>query len=336
MDDYRIVIDKSTVPVGTADKVNDKVQSMLDARGVSLDFDVVSNPEFLKEGAAIDDFMKPDRIIVGTNNVRTAELLKELYAPFNRNHDRLIVMDVRSAELTKYAANSMLATKISFMNELSNIAELTGADIEQVRLGIGSDPRIGYHFIYPGAGYGGSCFPKDVRALERTARSYGYTAQLLASVEAVNDSQKQVIVNKVLKHYDDDIKGKTFALWGLSFKPNTDDMREASSRVVMEKLWEKGAKIKAFDPQSIHETTRIYGQRDDLELVDSPESAIEGVDALIVMTEWNVFRSPDFSELKQKMKAPVIFDGRNLYNPELLHEYGFVYHSIGRRVVGIG
>jgi len=335
MDEYRVIIDKSTVPVGTADKVKDKVQSMLDARGVSLDFDVVSNPEFLKEGAAIDDFMKPDRIVVGTNNVRTAELLKALYAPFNRNHQRLIVMDIRSAELTKYAANSMLATKISFMNELSNIAELTGADIEQVRLGIGSDPRIGYHFIYPGAGYGGSCFPKDVRALERTARSYGYNAQLLASVEAVNDCQKQVMVNKVLKHYNGDVKGKTFALWGLSFKPNTDDMREASSRVVLEQLWENGAKFKAYDPEAMHETQRIYGQRDDLELVDSPETAIEGVDALIVMTEWNVFRSPDFSELKQKMKAPVIFDGRNIYNPQILREFGFTYHSIGRQVIGI-
>lgn len=336
MNEYRIVIDKSTVPVGTADKVIDKIQSMLAGRGVSLDFDVVSNPEFLKEGAAIDDFMKPDRIIVGTNNVRTAELLKALYAPFNRNHERLIVMDVRSAELAKYAANAMLATKISFMNELSNIAELTGADIEQIRLGIGSDPRIGYHFIYPGAGYGGSCFPKDVRALERTARSYGYNAQLLASVEAVNDSQKQVVVNKILKHYNGDVQGKTFALWGLSFKPNTDDMREASSRVVIESLWAKGAKFKAYDPQAMHETQRIYGQRDDLVLVDSPESAVEAVDALIVMTEWNVFRSPDFSELKQKMKVPVIFDGRNIYNPELLHEYGFVYHSIGRQVVGNG
>jgi len=335
MDEYRIIIDKSTVPVGTADRVIDKVQAMHGERGVKLDFDVVSNPEFLKEGAAIDDFMKPDRIIVGTNNVRTAELLKALYAPFNRNHDRLIVMDIRSAELAKYAANAMLATKISFMNELSNIAELTGADIEQIRLGIGSDPRIGYHFIYPGAGYGGSCFPKDVRALERTAKSYGYDAQLLASVEAVNDCQKQVMVNKVLKHYNGDVKGKTFALWGLSFKPNTDDMREASSRVVLEQLWKNGAKFKAYDPEAMHEAQRIYGQRDDLELVDSPEIAIEDVDALIVMTEWNVFRSPDFTELKQKMKTPVIFDGRNIYNPLILREFGFTYHSIGRQVIGI-
>lgn len=335
MDEYRVVIDKSTVPVGTADKVKDKIYGALKQRGVNIDFDVVSNPEFLKEGAAIDDFMKPDRIVVGTNNVRTAELLKALYAPFNRNHDRLLVMDVRSAELTKYAANSLLATKISFMNELSNIAELTGADIEKVRLGIGSDPRIGYHFIYPGAGYGGSCFPKDVRALERTAKGYGYSAQLLASVETVNDNQKTVVGNKVITYFGGNLTGKTFALWGLSFKPNTDDMREASSRVLMEMLWEKGATIKAYDPQAMHETSRIYGDRKDLIMVDSPESALDGVDALIVMTEWNVFRSPDFAELKQKMKAPVIFDGRNIYNPQNMKELGFVYHSIGRQVVGM-
>jgi len=333
MDEYRIIIDKSTVPVGTADRVMEKVQAQLDARGANFDFDVVSNPEFLKEGAAIDDFMKPDRIIVGTNNVRTAELLKALYAPFNRNHDRLLIMDIRSAELAKYAANAMLATKISFMNELSNIAELTGADIEQVRLGIGSDPRIGYHFIYPGAGYGGSCFPKDVRALERTAKSFGYEARLLESVEAVNKEQKKVLANKIIEHYNGDLKGRTFAMWGLSFKPNTDDMREASSRVVLEMLWEKGAQVRAFDPQAMHETMRIYGERKDFELVDSPESAIADADALIVMTEWNDFRSPDFAELKQKMKSPIIFDGRNIYNPDILREFGFVYHSIGRRVI---
>lgn len=334
MDEYRVIIDKSTVPVGTADKVMDKVQAQLNARGVNYDFDVVSNPEFLKEGAAIDDFMKPDRIIVGTNNVRTAELLKALYAPFNRNHDRLLVLDVRSAELAKYAANALLATKISFMNELSNIAELTGADIEQVRLGIGSDPRIGYHFIYPGAGYGGSCFPKDVRALERTAKSFGYDAKLLASVEEVNNAQKKVLVRKVLEHYQGNIRGKTFALWGLSFKPNTDDMREASSRVLMEALWEQGASIRAYDPEAMHETRRIYGERPDLTLMESPEEAIESVDALIVMTEWNIFRSPDFSELKQKMKSPVIFDGRNIYNPDVLKDMGFTYSSIGRQTMG--
>ncbi|MEJ2362350.1 MAG: UDP-glucose/GDP-mannose dehydrogenase family protein [Gammaproteobacteria bacterium] len=334
MDEYRIIIDKSTVPVGTADKVIDKVQEQLDARGVNFDFDVVSNPEFLKEGAAIDDFMKPDRIIVGTNNVRTGELLKALYAPFNRNHDRLLILDVRSAELAKYAANALLATKISFMNELSNIAELTGADIEQVRLGIGSDPRIGYHFIYPGAGYGGSCFPKDVRALERTARAFGYEARLLASVEDVNNAQKRVLAQKILDYYQGQIKGKTFAMWGLSFKPNTDDMREASSRVVMELLWEQGAKIKAFDPEAMPETRRIYGERPELVLTDSPEEAVENTDALIVMTEWNIFRSPDLVELKQKMRSPVIFDGRNIYNPQVMKDMGFVYASIGRQVVG--
>ncbi|MEJ2451537.1 MAG: UDP-glucose/GDP-mannose dehydrogenase family protein [Gammaproteobacteria bacterium] len=334
MDEYRIIIDKSTVPVGTADKVIDKVQEQLDARGVNFDFDVVSNPEFLKEGAAIDDFMKPDRIIVGTNNVRTGELLKALYAPFNRNHDRLLILDVRSAELAKYAANALLATKISFMNELSNIAELTGADIEQVRLGIGSDPRIGYHFIYPGAGYGGSCFPKDVRALERTARAFGYEARLLASVEDVNNAQKRVLAQKILDYFQGQIKGKTFAMWGLSFKPNTDDMREASSRVVMELLWEQGAKIKAFDPEAMPETRRIYGERPELVLTDSPEEAVENTDALIVMTEWNIFRSPDLVELKQKMRSPVIFDGRNIYNPQVMKDMGFVYASIGRQVVG--
>jgi UDPglucose 6-dehydrogenase len=333
MQDYRVVIDKSTVPVGTADKVKARIQSVLDKRGVSHDFDVVSNPEFLKEGAAIEDFMKPDRIIVGTDNVRTAELLKAMYAPFNRNHDRLYVLDIRSAELTKYAANAMLATKISFMNELSNIAELTGADIEKVRIGIGSDPRIGYHFIYPGAGYGGSCFPKDVQALERTAREYGYSAELLASVESVNYRQKEVIFNKISTHYNNDLKGKTFAVWGLSFKPNTDDMREASSRVLMEALWKAGASVKAFDPEAMEETSRIYGERDNLALVDSAEEAVDAADALIVMTEWNVFRSPDFQKLKGALKEPVIFDGRNLYNPDAIKEAGFIYYSIGRRPV---
>ena len=333
MQDYRVIIDKSTVPVGTADKVRNKIQSMLDSRGVNIDFDVVSNPEFLKEGAAVEDFMKPDRIVVGTDNVRTAELLKAMYAPFNRNHDRVYILDIRSAELTKYAANAMLATKISFMNELSNIAELTGADIEKVRIGIGSDPRIGYHFIYPGAGYGGSCFPKDVQALAKTATEYGYNAELLNSVESVNYRQKEVIFNKIKKHYNGNLKGKTFALWGLSFKPNTDDMREASSRVLMESLWKEGAIVKAFDPEAKHETSRIYGERDDLHLVDSPEQAVASADALIVITEWNVFRSPDFAQLKASLKDPVIFDGRNLYNPDVIKEAGFTYYSIGRSVV---
>lgn len=333
MHEFRIVINKSTVPVGTADKVNAQIQSILDERGVKLDFDVVSNPEFLKEGAAIDDFMKPDRIVVGTGNVRTEELLKALYAPFNRNHDRLVSMDVRSAELTKYASNSMLATKISFMNELSNIAELTGADIEKVRLGMGADPRIGYHFIYPGSGYGGSCFPKDVQALERTAKEYGYDAILLNSVEAVNAKQKHVIVNKILKHFDNSIKGKTFAVWGLAFKPNTDDMRAASSRVLLEELWKAGAKVKAYDPEAMEEARRIYGERDDLTLVGSPEEALDSADALVIMTEWNVFRSPDFSILSSKLSAPVIFDGRNIYNPDTMKDLDFTYYSIGRSPV---
>ncbi|MGD8927018.1 MAG: UDP-glucose/GDP-mannose dehydrogenase family protein [Thioalkalispiraceae bacterium] len=333
MNDYRIVIDKSTVPVGTADKVSEKITETLNKRNENFDFDVVSNPEFLKEGAAIDDFMKPDRIVIGTDNIRTAELLKALYAPFNRNHDRLVVMDVRSAELTKYAANSLLATKISFMNELSNIAELTGADIESVRIGIGSDPRIGYHFIYPGAGYGGSCFPKDVQALGKTAREYGYTAELLESVEAVNYRQKEVIFKKIMTHYDNDIKGKKFALWGLSFKPNTDDMREAPSRVLLESLWKAGATVNAYDPQAVHETQRIYGDHNGLTLCDNKEEALTSVDALIIITEWNVFRSPDFEEIKKNLKEPVIFDGRNIYDPKVMQEMGFRYYSIGRAIV---
>ena len=333
MNDYRIVIDKSTVPVGTADKVSAKISETLSKRNESFDFDVVSNPEFLKEGAAIEDFMKPDRVVIGTDNIRTAELLKALYAPFNRNHDRLIVMDVRSAELTKYAANSLLATKISFMNELSNIAELTGADIESVRIGIGSDPRIGYHFIYPGAGYGGSCFPKDVQALGKTARKYGYTAELLESVEAVNYRQKEVIFNKIMSHFDGEIKGKTFALWGLAFKPNTDDMREASSRVLLEKLWSAGATVKAYDPQAMHETQRIYGEQNGLMLCENKEEALGSADALIVLTEWNVFRSPDFDKVKADLTFPVIFDGRNIYNPDVMKDMGFAYYSIGRAAV---
>ncbi len=330
MNDYKIVVDKSTVPVGTADKVRETVRQTLDARGLSLEFDVVSNPEFLKEGAAIDDFMKPDRIVVGTDNPRTTELLRALYAPFNRNRDRLIAMDIRSAELTKYAANAMLATKISFMNELSNLAERLGADIEQVRIGIGSDPRIGYHFIYPGVGYGGSCFPKDVKALERTAREVGYQAQLLEAVEAVNERQKRKLFEKIQTHFDGRLEGRTFALWGLAFKPNTDDMREAPSRVLMESLWAAGAKVRAFDPEAMDECRRIYGERDDLTLCDDPYQALEGSDALAVVTEWNVFRSPDMDKLKALLKHPVVFDGRNLYDPERMREAGFDYYAIGR------
>lgn len=330
MDDYRVVVDKSTVPVGTADKVRQRIQETLAQRGKEVEFDVVSNPEFLKEGAAIEDFMKPDRIVIGTDNPRTTELLRALYAPFNRNRDRLVAMDIRSAELTKYAANAMLATKISFMNELANLAERLGADIEKVRHGIGSDSRIGYAFIYPGCGYGGSCFPKDVQALERTAREVGYDARLLSAVEAVNNDQKRRIFEKIHDHFNGDLQGKTIALWGLAFKPNTDDMREAPSRVLMEALWDAGAKVQAHDPVAMDECRRIYGERDDLVLADSPEAALEGADALAVVTEWNLFRSPDFDTVKAKLNNPVIFDGRNIYDPARLRELGFHYYGIGR------
>jgi len=333
MSDYRIIVNKSTVPVGTADKVKERVNSVLSDRGKKIEFDIVSNPEFLKEGAALDDFMKPDRVVVGTDNPRTAELLRALYSPFNRNRDRVIVMDVRSAELTKYAANSILATKISFMNELANLAEILGADIENVRIGIGSDPRIGYQFIYPGCGYGGSCFPKDVQALERTASQAGYDATLLKAVEAVNNRQKQVLFNKVTKHFNGDLKGRDFTIWGLAFKPNTDDMRAAPSRTLMEALWAQGATVKAYDPEAMKEAQRIYGNEikdKKLVLCDSPEAALDNTDALIVVTEWNQFRSPDFSEVKAKLKQAVIFDGRNLYDPELLKQQEFTYYAIGR------
>jgi len=330
MNDYRIVVDKSTVPVGTADKVKETILQVQAARGMAIDFDVVSNPEFLKEGAAINDFMKPDRIIVGTDNPRTAELLKALYAPFNRSHERIITMDVRSAELTKYAANAMLATKISFMNELANLAELLGADIEHVRNGIGSDSRIGYSFIYPGCGYGGSCFPKDVKALERTAQQMGYKAELLNAVENVNDRQKQVLFNKVVQHYNGDLKGKTFALWGLAFKPKTDDMREAPSRVILEALINAGAAVRAFDPEAMAEAKRIYGDKPGLTLVETAEEALQGANALIVVTEWKNFWSPDFDLIKNTLKDAVIFDGRNLYQPALLKKQGIVYYGMGR------
>jgi len=330
MNDYRVIIDKSTVPVGTADKVRIAVQQELDKREQPLDFDVVSNPEFLKEGAAIDDFMKPDRIIIGTDNPRTTELLRELYAPFNRSHDRLISMDIRSAELTKYAANAMLATKISFMNELANLAEHLGADIEQVRNGMGADPRIGYHFIYPGCGYGGSCFPKDVQALERTATKVGYNAELLKSVEAVNKRQKQTLFNKINLHFENNLKGKTIALWGLAFKPNTDDMREAPSVALMEALWDAGATVKAYDPEAMEEARHLYSDNTQLEICDSPESALENADALTVITEWNIFRALDIPLIKEKLTTPVIFDGRNLYDPILMKKSGITHYGIGR------
>ncbi|MEA1048933.1 UDP-glucose/GDP-mannose dehydrogenase family protein [Lamprobacter modestohalophilus] len=330
MTSYRVIVDKSTVPVGTADRVAETVRLAQHERGHAVEFDVVSNPEFLKEGAAIDDFMRPDRIIVGTDNPRTGELLRALYAPFNRNHDRVMLMGVRSAELTKYAANAMLATKISFMNELSNIAEAVGADIEMVRVGIGSDPRIGYQFIYPGCGYGGSCFPKDVRALERTARSKGYQADLLQAVEAVNDRQKNLLFSKIEQYFQGNLKGKTLALWGLAFKPNTDDMREASSRRLMEQLWAAGARVRAFDPVAAEEARRLYGDRADLELVENRMAAVEGADALVIVTEWNEFRSPDLSAVQAQLRSPVIFDGRNLFDPAQVNGAGLTYVSVGR------
>ncbi len=331
IDGYKVVINKSTVPVGTADKVKATIQNSLQAQNKVVEFDVVSNPEFLKEGSALADFMKPDRIIVGSDNPRTTELLKALYSPFNRNHDRIIAMDIKSAELTKYAANAMLATKISFMNELANLADLLGADIENVRQGIGSDARIGYHFIYPGCGYGGSCFPKDVKALERTAKESGYSAELLSAVENVNQRQKQILFSKILKHYQGEIKGKTFALWGLAFKPKTDDMREAPSRVLIDALIAQGAMVRAYDPEAMHEAKRIYPATPELVLCETQEDTLKGVDALCVVTEWKNFWSPDFEQLKTKLADAVIFDGRNLYDPSMLKNLGITYYGIGRR-----
>jgi len=329
----RIVITKSTVPVGTGDRVEDTLRGVLAERGVDLGFHVVSNPEFLKEGAAVDDFMKPDRVIVGSNDEGVTEVMRELYAPFARSHEKLIVMDRRSAELTKYAANAMLATKISFMNEMANLAERLGADIEHVRHGIGSDPRIGYAFIYPGCGFGGSCFPKDVKALERTARDHDYSPRLVQAVEAVNASQKQVLVQRIREHFGADLHGRTLALWGLAFKPNTDDMREAPSRAVMESLWAAGAQVRAFDPEAMGECRRQYGERADLQLCATPEEALTGADALVVVTEWPVFRSPDFDLMRERLSEPVVFDGRNIYDPRNMHRRGFTYYSIGRRPV---
>jgi len=328
--DYRIVVDKSTVPVGTADRVRAEIQAALRARGMNVEFDVASNPEFLKEGAAIEDFMKPDRIVIGTDNPRTAELLRALYDPFNRSHDRAIVMDIRSAELTKYAANAMLATKISFMNELANLAERVGADIEQVRIGIGSDPRIGYHFIYPGCGYGGSCFPKDVQALTASSAEVGYQSELLKAVENVNRRQKHVLFSKLNRFFNGQLRGKTFAVWGLAFKPNTDDMREASSRELVEELWSAGANVRAYDPVAMQEALRLYGERADFVLCERAEDALEGADALVIVTEWREFRSPDFEQIKKLLKSPVIFDGRNIYDPALMKRFGLEYFGIGR------
>ncbi|MBD2857826.1 UDP-glucose/GDP-mannose dehydrogenase family protein [Spongiibacter sp. KMU-158] len=326
----KIIINKSTVPVGTADKVKAAVAEVLAERGEAIEFDVVSNPEFLKEGAAVADCQRPDRIIIGTDSEKVEARMRELYAPFNRNHERIIVMDVRSAELTKYAANCMLATKISFMNEMANLAERLGADIEKVRQGIGSDPRIGYSFIYPGCGYGGSCFPKDVQALVRTAENNGYVPEILRSVEAVNHRQKTKLFAFLNDYFEGQLAGKKIALWGLSFKPNTDDMRDASSRVLMESLWQAGASVQAFDPEAMNETQRIYGSRDDLMLMGTKEAALRGADALVVCTEWNIFKAPDFELIKESLQCPVVIDGRNQYEPELVESYGLAYYGIGR------
>jgi len=328
---YAIVITKSTVPVGTADKVRKEIENTIRSRGVSFEFDVVSNPEFLKEGAAIQDFMKPDRVVIGTDNPRTQELMRALYEPFTRQHDRLIVMDIRSSELTKYAANAMLATKISFMNELANIAERVGADIEKVRVGIGSDPRIGYSFIYPGVGYGGSCFPKDVQALMRSSRDAGHTPEILDAVEAVNKRQKEVLFEKLRRHFGAaGLNGRTVALWGLAFKPNTDDMREAPSRTLIDLLTNAGVAVKAFDPVAGEEAKRIYGDNSRFQLARNAYEAAEGADALVIVTEWQEFRSPDFERLKKILKSPLIFDGRNLYDPGMVGRFGLTYYAIGR------
>ena len=330
LDKPKVIVDKSTVPVGTGDRVRAAIAKELAGRDAAIHFDVVSNPEFLKEGDAVKDCMRPDRIIIGTDSPHAIEEMKRLYAPFNRNHERLVVMDMRSAELTKYAANAMLATKISFMNEMANIAERVGADIEMVRHGIGSDPRIGYAFIYPGAGYGGSCFPKDVQALERMARQHGYEAKILDAVERVNTSQKTKLFELVQRHFDGDLKGKRFALWGLAFKPNTDDIREAPSRTLLDQLWGAGASVRAFDPEAMDEARRIYGDRDDLVLCPTPAEALDDVDALIVVTEWKAFWSPSFSDLAARLRAKAVFDGRNIYEPDEVEAAGLAYYGIGR------
>lgn len=330
MQEFRVIVNKSTVPVGTADLVRETISSVLAARQQATDFDVVSNPEFLKEGDAVNDFMKPERIIVGATDPRTRELLRFLYAPFNRSHERFIAMDVRSAELTKYAANAMLATKISFMNEIANIAERVGADVEAIRKGIGSDSRIGFSFIYPGVGYGGSCFPKDVQALERTALKFGYNARILQAVESVNKDQKRSLVDKISRYYGNQLAGKVFAIWGLAFKPNTDDMREAPSRNVIDELLQSGACVRLFDPVAMTEARRIYGEREGISYAVNTEDAVRGADALLIMTEWLAFRSPDFEMIKKELHSPVIFDGRNIYNPEFMEQFGFTYFSIGR------
>jgi len=331
---YRVIVDKSTVPVGTADLVREAVAGELEARGVELPYAVVSNPEFLKEGAAIEDFMKPDRVVVGSDDERATQLMRAIYAPFQRNHERMLVMDVRSAELTKYAANAMLATRISFMNELANLAERMGADIEQVRKGIGSDPRIGYHFLYAGTGYGGSCFPKDVKALQRTGTQSGLNLHVLEAVEKVNEEQKGMLVRKIVKRFGEKLDGRRFAIWGLAFKPNTDDMREAPSQVVVEALLARGATLNAYDPVAVHEAQRIFGNKAGLAYAETPIAALDGADALVIVTEWKEFRSPDFEDLRKRLRQPVIFDGRNLYDPDMMRQCGIDYYGVGRGLRG--
>ena len=326
----KIIVNKSTVPVGTADKVADTVRAVLAQRGADIAFEVVSNPEFLKEGAAVADCKRPDRIIIGTSSPQAERQLRELYAPFNRNHDRIVLMDVKSAELTKYAANAMLATKISFINEIANLAERLGADIEAVRRGIGSDPRIGYHFIYPGVGYGGSCFPKDVKALIHTAQSIGFAPEVLLAVERRNDAQRQVLADRIIAHYGGSLQGKTIAVWGLAFKPETDDMREAPSRPLLHALWAAGAQVRAHDPVAMDEARRIFGDRPDLTLCASPAEALQGADVLAIVTEWKIFRVPDFEQMAQLLKDRLVFDGRNLYDPATVARHGLGYVSIGR------
>jgi UDPglucose 6-dehydrogenase len=330
MREYKVLVDKSTVPVGTADRVREAVDEELEARGVNLPFSVVSNPEFLKEGAAVEDFMKPDRVVIGAEDERAMRLMRALYAPFQRNHERMLVMDVRSAELTKYAANAMLATRISFMNELANLAERLGANIEEVRRGIGSDPRIGYDFLYPGCGYGGSCFPKDVKALQRTARQQDMGLKIMHAVEAVNEAQKERLVDKLTARLGEKLDDRCFALWGLAFKPNTDDMREAPSRVVIERILERGGSVRAYDPVAMKEAKRIYRGEPRINFTDTPMAALEGCDALLIVTEWKEFRSPDFAAIKQRLKQPLVFDGRNLYDPKTVVDAGLEYFSIGR------
>ena len=330
MNEYKVVVDKSTVPVGTADKVRAAIAQGLAERGAAIDFAVVSNPEFLKEGAAVDDFMRPDRIIIGTDDERATRVMRDLYAPFQRNHDKLVVMDLRSAELTKYAANAMLATRISFMNELALLAERVGADIEQVRLGIGSDPRIGFGFLYAGCGYGGSCFPKDVKALIHTADEAGRGLQVLRAVESANEAQKRVLIEKIERRFGNDLAGRCFALWGLAFKPNTDDMREAPSRVLIAELLARGAQVQAYDPIAMSEARRVLDASPGLRFADSAMAALHGADALVIATEWKEFRSPDFPRIQATLKQPVIFDGRNMFAPAMVEAAGIEYHAIGR------